>query len=163
MWKILIKDVDFGGTTSFLDHVYSGCTQRECVKLVTILWQTTEICSNPGFLLEPRKNYLPELQGNLMQKQYLIGPMTWKVMQRNVWTDIANLQTKHLNNCTKSRRHAWMTINFKEEENESVGEISTVCSQIILKCLLFASYWWAWYFMVCEQTWSCGHEMEKSL
>ena len=24
---------------------------------------------------------------------------------------------------------------FKEEENESVGELSTVCSQIVLKCL----------------------------
>ena len=27
------------------------------------------------------------------------------------------------------------TINFKEEENESVGELSAVCSQIVLKCL----------------------------
>ena len=29
-WKILMKDVDFGEQTSFLDHVYLGCTQREC-------------------------------------------------------------------------------------------------------------------------------------
>ena len=29
-WKILIKDVDLGEPTSFLDHVYLGCTQREC-------------------------------------------------------------------------------------------------------------------------------------
>ena len=27
-WKILIKDVDLGEPTSFLDHVYLGCTQR---------------------------------------------------------------------------------------------------------------------------------------
>ena len=27
---------------------------------------------------------------------------------------------------------------FKEEENESVGELTTVCSQIVLKCLYFA-------------------------
>ena len=32
-----------------------------------------------GFLLEPKKNYRPELQGNLKQKQYLLRPMTWKV------------------------------------------------------------------------------------
>ena len=25
-----MKDVDLGEPTSFLDHVYSGCTQREC-------------------------------------------------------------------------------------------------------------------------------------
>ena len=27
---------------------------------------------------------------------------------------------------------------FKEEENESVGELSAVCSQIVLKCLYLA-------------------------
>ena len=27
-WKILMKDVDLGEPTSFLDHVYLGCTQR---------------------------------------------------------------------------------------------------------------------------------------
>ena len=27
--KVLIKDVDLGEPTSFLDHVYLGCTQRE--------------------------------------------------------------------------------------------------------------------------------------
>ena len=30
MWKILMKDVDLGETTPFFDHVYLGCTQREC-------------------------------------------------------------------------------------------------------------------------------------
>ena len=29
-WTILMKDVDLGEPTSFLDHVYLGCTQREC-------------------------------------------------------------------------------------------------------------------------------------
>ena len=29
MWKILTKDVDLGEPTSFLDHVYLDCTQRE--------------------------------------------------------------------------------------------------------------------------------------
>ena len=33
-----------------------------------------------GFLLEPRKNYVSELQGNLMQKSYLLSPTTWKVV-----------------------------------------------------------------------------------
>ena len=30
MWKKLMKDVDLEEPTSFLDHVYLGCTQREC-------------------------------------------------------------------------------------------------------------------------------------
>ena len=28
--SVLIADVDLGESTSFLDHVYLGCTQREC-------------------------------------------------------------------------------------------------------------------------------------
>ena len=57
---------------------------KESVKSARILWRTTEVCSNPGFLLWQMKNYRPELQGNLMQKQKILGPMTWKVTQRNV-------------------------------------------------------------------------------
>ena len=30
MWKPLNKEVDLGEPTSFLDHVYLGCTQRQC-------------------------------------------------------------------------------------------------------------------------------------
>ena len=30
MWKKLMKDVDLDEPTSFLDHVYLGCTQTEC-------------------------------------------------------------------------------------------------------------------------------------
>ena len=30
MWKKLMKNVDIEEPTSFLDHVYLGCTQREC-------------------------------------------------------------------------------------------------------------------------------------
>ena len=55
-------------------------------------------------------------------------------MQRNEGKDIANLRIKLLNNFTKTPHHAWMIINLKEEENESVGELSQVCYQIVLKC-----------------------------
>ena len=30
MWKVRNKEVDLGEPTSFLDHVYLGCTQRQC-------------------------------------------------------------------------------------------------------------------------------------
>ena len=30
MWKVLNKEVDLGEPTSFMDHVYLGCTQRQC-------------------------------------------------------------------------------------------------------------------------------------
>ena len=60
-WNILMEEVDLGEPTSFLDHVYLVAL-KESVKLITILWRTAEICSNPGFLLEPKKNYRPWLQ-----------------------------------------------------------------------------------------------------
>ena len=30
MWTVLNKEVDLGEPTSFLDHVYLGCAQRQC-------------------------------------------------------------------------------------------------------------------------------------
>ena len=36
-WKILRTDVDLREATSFLDHVYLGCTQRECQISNTIM------------------------------------------------------------------------------------------------------------------------------
>ena len=48
MWKLLNKEVDLGEATSFLDHVYLGCTQRQCEiskDIVTI----TEPCLNREF------------------------------------------------------------------------------------------------------------------
>ena len=30
MWKVLNTEVGLGEPTSFLDHVYLGCTQRQC-------------------------------------------------------------------------------------------------------------------------------------
>ena len=103
---------------------------KESVREVMMWWKATEICSNPGFLLELRNNYLPELQGNLMQKQYLLGPMTWKVTQRSVWKDIASLRFETTDQLYKVATPCLDDHHFKEEENESVGDLSTVASQL---------------------------------
>ena len=69
---------------------------KESVISVKIWWQTTKTCSNGGFLLEPKKNYRPELQGNRMQKQYLLGPMSWSVTQRYCeWNNWAICNAMH--------------------------------------------------------------------
>ena len=54
-WTILMKYVGLGEPTSFLDHVYLGCTQRD-VRKARILWIVTEVCSNLGFLPGLQKN-----------------------------------------------------------------------------------------------------------
>ena len=49
-------------------------------------------------------------------------------------------------------------------EHGSVGETSTVCSQIVLKCLCLARIGRPdILYIVCEQTCSCGHELDKSM
>ena len=39
VWKKLMKDIDIEEPTSFLDHVYFGCTQRECKTSEKIIGQ----------------------------------------------------------------------------------------------------------------------------
>ena len=70
-----------------------------------------------------------------MPKRYLHGLMTWKVMQRNSWKNIANWRLKTTQQFFKVATPCIDDHQFKERENESVGELSTVCSQIVLKCL----------------------------
>ena len=43
MWKKLMKNVDLDETTSFLDHVYLGCTQCECKPNEIIIEECREI------------------------------------------------------------------------------------------------------------------------
>ena len=44
--------------------------------------------------------------------------MTWKVMQRSAWKDIANWQTKQRNNDTESQHHVLMTINSTKKRKD---------------------------------------------
>ena len=47
MWKLLDKEVNLGEPTSFLDHVYLGCTQRQCQI-------SKDIVDNYGVMFESR-------------------------------------------------------------------------------------------------------------
>ena len=69
MWKELMKLVDLGEPTSSLDHVYLGCTQRECNANKCIIDQYFK-CSNHEFLLLQLKS----CQGgrNLTQRRRMV-------------------------------------------------------------------------------------------
>ena len=56
-------------------------------------------------------------------------------MPRNVWNDIVSWRTKRLNNSTKYQQLYNDDHHFKEDELKSVGELSEVCSLIVLKGL----------------------------
>ena len=64
--------------------------------------------------------------------------MIWLVMQRSVWNDIVSWRTRRLSNSTKYLLHASMTTTSKKKKLKSVGELSHVCSQIVLNCFCLA-------------------------
>ena len=54
-WKNLMKKVELDEPTSFLDHVYLGCTQRECKPNETIIEQYTKMFESRIFCWSNRK------------------------------------------------------------------------------------------------------------
>ena len=106
MWKVLNKEVDLGDPTSFFDHVYLGCTQRQCEiskDIVDNYRAMFELRISAGSTkkLHTRKIFV-----------FLRGPTIWKVMPRSVWNDIVSWQTGRLNNSTTYLLHASMTITL---------------------------------------------------
>ena len=110
MWKLLNKEVDLGEPTSFLDHVYLGCTQRHCEI-------SKDLVDNYRATFESRISAGEQKSFRTLRIfVFLHGLMIWKVMQRNVWSDIVSWRTKRLNNPTKYQLHALMTIISKKKK-----------------------------------------------
>ena len=110
MWKVLNKEVDLGEPTYFLDHVYLECTQRQCEI-------SKDIVDNYRTMFESRIS-AGATEKLLCSENLSIssrGPMTWKVMPRNVWNDIVSWQTKRPNNFSKYQLHALTTITSKKK------------------------------------------------
>ena len=84
MWKLLNKEADLGEPTSFLDHVYLGCTQRQREI-------SKDIVDNYRTMFESRISAGRTEQIHFVEIfVFLHGLMIWKVMQRNVWSDIVS-------------------------------------------------------------------------
>ena len=132
MWKLLNKEVDLGEPTSFLDHVYLGCTQRQC----EISKNTVD---NYRTLFESRISAggvekLPFPQNlRISSWSYDMAGHAKKCVER--YCELANKTTQQL---YKVSTPCIDDHHFKEEEMKSVGELSNTCSQIVLKCLYLA-------------------------
>ena len=133
LWKVLNKEVDLGEPTSFLDHVYLGCTQRKCEI-------SKDIADNYRTVFESRISAggvekLPYPQ-NLRISSWSCGVAgrAGECVER--CCELANGAARRL--CGVSApciddRH------FKGRGRaKSVGELSSACSQIVLKCLCLA-------------------------
>ena len=130
--KLLNKEVDLGEPTSFLDHVYLGCTQRQCeISKDTVDNYRTMFESR---ISKGRAEKLPFPQNlRISSWSYDMAGHAKKCVER--YCELANKTTQQL---YKVSTPCIDDHHFKEEEMKSVGELSHVCSQIVLKCLYLA-------------------------
>ena len=134
MWKKLMKTVDLDEPTSFLDHVYLGCTQRECKPNENHHWGIQKNARITNFCW---CNWKFTRVGKTSRKDGYVVRTTWKDMLENALRDISNWQRKR-QQLDKVSSPCLDDQHFKKEELEYVGELSKVCSQIVLKCLFMA-------------------------
>ena len=130
MMKNLMKNVDLDEPTSFLDHVYLGCTQRECKPKEIIIDEYRKMFESRVSAGETEK--LPGLANPYAQTvawSYDMEGHAQKCVER--YCEQVNKKTEHL---CKVSSPCLDDDHCKKEELESVGELSKVWSQIVLKC-----------------------------
>ena len=115
-WKILMKNVDLGETTSFLHHVYLGCTQRECQI-------SKDIVDNYRSMFESRissgtAEKLSETKATGKLDTETISSLSYDMEGHAKKCVERYRERKQLSNHTKSQRHAWMIINLKKKMNQ---------------------------------------------
>ena len=86
MWKFPNKEFDLGEPTSFLGHVYLECIQRQCQTSKDIVDNYKTMFESRISAVVNRKTTIPSKSSYL----FLHGLMIWRVMQRNVWSDIVS-------------------------------------------------------------------------
>ena len=122
MWKVRNKEVDMGEPTSFFDHVYLGCTQRQCEI-------SKDIVDNHRTMFESRistgaTKKLPCSQNlSISSWSYDMEGHAKKCVER--YCELANRTTQQLYKVSTPCMN-------------SAGEFSKICSQIVLKCLYLA-------------------------
>ena len=127
MWKVLNKEVDLGEPTSFLDYVYLGCTQRQ-------FEISKDIVDNYRTMFEWGTEKLPSSENiRTSSWSYYMEGHAKKCVER--YCELANKTTQQF---YKVSTPCIDDHHFKEEELKSVGELSKVCSKIVLKCLYLA-------------------------
>ena len=130
MWKLLDKEVDLGEPTSFLDHVYLECTQRQCEI-------SRDIVDNYRTMFESRVSAegvekLPFPQNlRISSWSYDMEGHAKKCVER--YCELANKTTQQL---YKVSTPCIDDHHFKEEEMKSVGELSkgmlSNCSEMLI-------------------------------
>ena len=132
MWKVLNKEVDLGEPTSFLEHVYLGCTQRQCEISRDIVDNNRTMFESRISVEATEKLPCSEIL-SISSWSYDMEGHAMKCVER--YCELANKTTQQLYKVSTPRIDDH---HFKEEEFKSVGELSKVFCRIVLKCLYLA-------------------------
>ena len=132
IWKLLNKEVDLGEPTSFLDHVYLGCTQRQCEISKDIVDSCRAMFELRISAEGTEKRPFPQ-NLRISSWSYDMEGHAKKCVER--YCELANKTTQQL---YKVSTPCIDDHHLKEEEMKSVGEVSQVCPQLVLKCLHLA-------------------------
>ena len=131
MWKVLNKEVDLGEPTSFLGHVHLGCTQRQCEI-------SKDVVDNYRAMFESRIS-AGETKKLPFSENFCIS--SWSCDMEGHARKCVELYCELAKATQQLYKVSTPRIDdhhFKDEEPKSVGELSKVCSQIVLKCLYLA-------------------------
>ena len=120
MWKVLNKEVDLGEPTSFLDHVYLGCTYRQCEISKYIVDNYRVIFESRISAGGTEKLPYPE-NFRISSRSCDMEGHAKKCVER--YCEFANKTTQQL---YKVSTPCIDDHHFKEEELKSVGELSKV-------------------------------------
>ena len=139
MWKVQNKEVDLGQPTSFLDHVYLGCTQRPCETCKDIVDSYRTMFESRLFAGATEK------QPN--SEQLSVSSWSYDIeghAKMCVWNVFVSWQTKLLDNFTRYQRHALM-VDSKKEELKSVVVVRCMLSNFT-EMFVFGTHWKTWLF-----------------
>ena len=133
-WEILIDDVDLGELTSFLDHVYLGCTQRECQI-------SKDIVTNYRDMFETRisAGAKEKLPARASGKPDAETSSSWSYdMEGHAKTCVEGYceleKIKRLNTYTKSQHHAWMTFSLRKKKMDQLENCPQFAHKTFLTC-----------------------------
>ena len=138
------EDVDLGEPTYFLDHVFFGCNERVCQiskDFVTNCRDMFVSRISAGAKEKLATTTSGKLGAETISWSYDMEGDAKKCVER--FCELANKTSQQF---FKVATPCMDDHQLKEEENESVGELSTVCSQSVLKMSVSGSYWETWYF-----------------
>ena len=120
MWDVLMGQVDLGEPTCLLDRENLGCTQREGKPNLKILHEKQRLAR-----IFDLRRYCQTI--NCLAMEGLAKKMCGKILRIGKQESGATLHAL----CMDDHQ-------FKDEELDAVGELSKVCSKIVMKCLYSA-------------------------